>query len=810
MKRPFVPIAISLILGISFARMWAIPFSWASAAGLLCLIPVLLFSKQKIISRAFLCISVALIGVISYGKFNAIPVDHISRFNSREERTVMVRGTIIDDPVISTTFYSTRRTSFVLEVNGLKGASGFQRASGLVKVDMYKDEKGFGYGDEVVLEGILSPPAGLRNPGLFDYSEYLKNKRIYSVLKVKRSSAAHRLGEDTMDPVRRLAYRVRRWIEGYLDARLERRESGFLKALIVGDRSGLDERTEEDFVKTGTVHILAVSGQNVGFVAGIFLFIFSIFKVPKRLNLALATGAVIFYSFVAGGAPPVARAAITFSIFAAGYLFERESDILNSLAIAAVLILIFNPNELFDPSFQLSFISLAGIILLTPKIEGVLMRPGRPARRASRFYSARVFIIRSVVISIAAWIAIAPVVSFYFNITSPIAVVANIVIVPLVFVIFALSMVFLGFGLIPGLPAAYLSAAMSITEKALFFINGVFAKAPFAYFRTPAPTPYFCIVYYAFFIVLFLSPAVINAGRRPVRRRDILAVILVILNVMVWKDLLPRQKEILEMTFFDAGQGDSTLIELPRGGVFLVDGGSGGEEKFDIGKRVIAPYLWNKKIRRIDAIVVSHLHEDHLGGIIYLMQNFKVGCVIDNGAVPERDKWLYLRYAEIVKAKRIPRVIVGSGDEIDLPGPVRIFVLNPKKEKAVFDSNDNSIVLKIVYGASSVLLCGDVTEKGISDLVSYGDLLRSDILKVPHHAGFPGSENIFRIFFKAVSPGVAIISVGNSVKFKERLNSTVDILTHLGSRCYITKQGGAIRAIINEGGFKIGHFGEEN
>lgn len=798
MKRPLVYPAASLCFGILFSHLLKFPITYLFVANLAFLILAIFHLKNKTLSHVNLYIAVFFLGALFYRNSNILPVNHISKLVSEDETKIFLRGVIIDDPIISETFYNTDRISFVLNANSVKEDSAWKKTTGLVRVDVYKNRRNFNFGDEVILEGLISRVHGLRNPGIFDYSRYMAVKNIYSALKVKENNFVETVGINSSNPVKKSAYSLRHKIRSLLDAYFDEPFNGFLKAILIGDRSDLKYSLKDDFVKTGTVHILAISGLHVGLIASIFLFVFAFLKVPKKANLILTMVLLVFYSFAAGSNPPILRAVIIFFVFVAGYLINRETDILNSLSIAAILILLWNPKELFDPSFQLSFASVASIVVFAPKIDSVF-KIGAVKGSFSVPTRIRLYILKSVSISIAAWLGVWPFVSYYFNIASPIAIIANIIIIPFLFVVMAASLLFLFISAFSNFFTAYLAKAISIIQEALFFINHSLSILPFSYFRTAAPSIIFSALYYSLLSLFVFT----------IRKKYIFIAILLFLNVVIWKDTVVGYKgKFLKITFFDVGQGDSILIEFPKKGNILIDGGSGGEEeKFDIGRSVIAPYLWNSSIKRLDAIIVTHFHEDHLGGILYLLKNFDVGCVMDNGAKSSSDDKLYGEYKKVIREKRIRHIAIGEGDEIGPIDHIRLYVLNPEKKDEISDSNDNSIVLKLVYENKKILFCGDITDKTMECLSSsYGEFLKSDILKIPHHGSFVGKEGTVKNFLKRISPEVSIISVGRRSRFKAQLEKVINIITSLNSDSYNTRDNGAIRIFIGPNSFKVAPF----
>ncbi|MBI5143994.1 MAG: DNA internalization-related competence protein ComEC/Rec2 [Candidatus Omnitrophica bacterium] len=806
-KRPIVYLAIPLCLGIFTATLFKIPLVYPFILSSSLLILALSFLKKNIVSHVTLYLAIFFLGVFLFKNSDILEADHISRFTPEDEKKVFLRGAVVDDPIISTPFYKSEKTAFVLNAHSFKEDSVWKRATGLVKVDVYRNtmRKGnLGFGDEVILEGLISRPNSLRNPGQFDYSKYLEIKNIHSVLKVKDGSFIKPVGIASSNPVKKAAYNIRHRIRNSIDEYFNAPFNGFLKAILIGDRSTLKTALKEDFVKTGTVHILAISGLHVGLIAGLFLFLFGLLRIPLKPKLALTAVLVIFYSFIAGSSPPIVRSAIMFSIFVLGYLLNREADILNSLAAAMFLILLWNPKELFDPSFQLSFASIASIVIFAPKIDGIfgLNAP----MRYSSVGRIRAYLLKSVSVSIAAWLGVWPLIAFYFNIISPVAIIANIIAIPALFVMMAVSFLFIFVREISNYLAQYPASVLYIIQKILFFINHRLSGLPLSHFRIASPSVELTLLYYALISLLILPIATTIRGIK-IHRKHLLMVILLLFNISIWRHVINLESEFLKVTFLDVGQGDSILLELPKRGAILIDGGSGGEEeKFDIGRAVIAPYLWNNGIYRLDAIIATHFHEDHLGGIPYILKNFDVGCIIDNGTATAPDNRLYNRYKRIINGKGIRHLIVGEGDEVRFSNDVRLFILNPVKDCDLVDSNDNSIVVKLVYKGKSVLFCGDITDKAMKRLASYGGFLKSDILKVPHHGGRLGDSDTVGNFFKKVSPEISIISVGRKNRFKAPSDNTLKIITSLSSVSYTTKYNGAIILLIDGRAFKAEAF----
>lgn len=782
-KRPMLYIAASFCVGISLSRLLDIPFLYLAAASLIFILLSLPFLKRKIISHIFLYLALASFGYAYQQNYNTLPINHISNFISDGGRAASIRGVVSDEPVKAKAFYGKERTALTLKVSGLSYGVLSLDSTGLVRITLYSEngDLPIGLGDEIVVSGRLSKPLSYKNAGIFDYSDYLKIKGIHAVMTVKDPGSIRIVDKARLNFIRLKSFLLREKINGAITRYTDSSSSPFLRAILTGSRSGMDDAVMEDFIKTGTVHVIAISGLNIVLIAGIFIFLLRLFGIRKKLNLIITSALLVFYCFVAGASPPVIRATMMFIIVSLGYVISRESDIINSVSTAAFAMLIINPNELFDPSFQLSFLSILGIVLFSGRIESMLGGGSN-------------YIVKGMAVSIAAILFVWPLVARYFNIISPIAIMANLVIVPALFLITVVSFILLGLSFL-GLDtiAVYIGYLLSALVHITFYINHIFAQIPFSFIRIGSPSILFLSLYYVFTpLLLFLK-----------RKRQLFIIILIAANIAIWKDVFSHNSNELKITFIDVGRGDSILLEFPDGKSMLIDAGPGGiEGLFDAGRSIVAPFLWNKGIKKIDALLITHFHSDHMGGALYLLDNFDVGCAMDAGAAPGSEMRLYNKYRKIIFKKNFRRLKIAQGDEILGYAGVRIFILNPPEDKPVSDANNGSIALRLEYRNFSALFCADIGSRAMENMFKYGRLLRSDILKIPHHGGSVGDKVIARNFFENVSASVFIISSGDIFNSEPFL---FQHLNHPGSALYNTREDGAIEVVTDGISFKVAH-----
>jgi competence protein ComEC len=471
------------------------------------------------------------------------------------------------------------------------------------------------------------------------------------------------------------------------------------------------------------------------------------------------------------------------AVFLASYLFERERDGINTLALAALVILIITPTSLLDISFQLSFTAVFAILYVTDNVDFAC-----ELRQGQRTICKRLALF--LLVSASAILGTFPVTLYYFNQVSLIGILTNCFMVPVIgFVVVPLGLLGILF-----LPLSATVAMCSMKGGVTILEYGVsmavfFSMWPFAAFRTFTPTLFEIALYYT------LAWTLLNWGRtRRAKPIFVGLAFIVIADVSYWACQRYGGNE-LRMTVIDVGQGSSSLMELPGGPCVLVDGGGFYNNRFDVGLRIVGPFLWKKKIGTVDILVLSHPDPDHLNGLLFIAQHFNVREVWMN--LERANTQPYRDFLDIISRKGIrvvgpkdllrPRVINGVRFQALYP-PVNF--LDRKSRESWRTPNNNSLVLKVSFHDVSFLLPGDIEAEAERELCALDcQTLKCDVLLVPHHGSRSSSTPQF---LKCVDPDVAVVSSGQNNRFGFPHSSVLKRYQRLGCRVFRTNQHGAI------------------
>lgn len=654
------------------------------------------------------------------------------------------------------------------------------------------------YGQRIEVVARVRRPHNFNNPGAFDYAAYLARRNIFWTASMARNA------QPTILPGR-CGSRLMAGIFALRTAALDRidrlyagndYEVGMTQAVLIGETARLERVWTDDFRRTGTFHALVISGVHVTVLAAVLLFLLRWIPISELSALAVTAAAAWLYALVSGFSAPVVRAAGGFTLYTLARACFRRARVMNLLAAVALAYLAWDPAQIFETSFQLSFLAVAAIgALAAPLLESTaspyarglrgIANPdldphidshgdpqvvqlrvelrlaaetlwlwtGLPMRWAQEFLSLSLrslfFAFEMVVISATVQIGLALPMAEYFHRVSFTGLSANLLIVPAMNAVVPLGFlaIFSGWHWTGSLTGALLRFSARVA--------GWHANLEPAW-RVPDP-PLWLV--FAFAAALVACAVFI---RRKRFRWPAIAAVLGLFVLLLWQPWLrPQQPGMLELTAIDVGQGDSLLVVLPRGETILIDGGGrlvyGRQRKsnLDIGEDVVSPYLWGRGIRRIDVMIATHSHQDHIGGLAALMANFRPK-ELWTGANPPLELLAQARRLGIPSYQKHP------AGRIELSG-AKVEVLAPADDYfARSVGNNDSLVLRITYGSRSFLLTGDMERAIESQLLAGGFDLHADVLKVGHHGSRTSTT---QAFLDAVSPSVALISAGYENSF---------------------------------------------
>lgn len=805
--------------GIALAALLPLPFAWLVIllAATLALLMFLL-TRPPGAAALLACMAVSLItGHMSMQNVIEPSFDpgDISRYDGRGK--VTVEGVVIESPNV--TF---DRTEILLEAASVRAFHGTEAVRGRVLLVMKDQVDTFKYGDFIRVQAKLAIPKGYQNPGAFDYARYLRLKgvRLQGFVDHPSSIVLIRERQESAFPQGIEAFRDR--LKRVIRRAAEAPESGILEALVVGERGGIPTDIQEKFNRTGTVHILSISGLHISIIALVSLCLirfllkhseylllrFSLIKVAALLSLV----PIFFYAFVAGMSIPTVRSVIMVVSFLVAVLIGRPRELLNALGLAAFLILLFSPASLFDISFQLSFMAVFSILYLTPKFTGSLHRPededeegkGSKWRAWPKKWLASLILFLSV--SLAATLGTAPLVALYFNRLSLVALPANLVIVPLLgFVVLITGLAAMVVSCVSEAAASFLFHGASLVVRPSLAILDWMDRIPNASVIVTTPGPHEIIAFYLLFGVLaygfslwretgFKRPLVKLLGHH--RGISFLALFLILFFFAdaIFLGVKTRNEDRLRVTFLDVGHGNATLVEFPGGRRMLVDGGGSYDGRFDLGRHVVAPFLWKMRIKRIDTVVLSHPHPDHLNGLLFILNHFDVEELWTNGEKP--DDPIFESFMKTAVEKKITTKIVNARSEPLLENGVRLKILNPHGQitgrrplLSDRESNNSSLVLKLSFREVGILLGGDIADEAETVLVQSGANLRSHVLLVPHHGL---RHSCSAPFLKLVKPSYAVVSARETPFLRAPHPEVLQRLESAGARIFRTDHHGAV------------------
>jgi competence protein ComEC len=765
------------------------------------LIPFLPNSRKTLIV-AGLCLLALLGGGLRFPSSLPSADEHSLCFYN-DTGIVEIQGMVSEEPDIRDKYCLLTFSASEIIINGERE----EEVSGtaLIRVPRYP---AYYYGDVLKVTGKLETPSQSED---FDYKSYLARQGIYSVIDYPGVGLLDR-GQG-LKPLQWI-YSLRERLSASLARALPEPQGSLAQAILLGLRGNIPDTLYEAFSRTGTAHLLAISGLHISIIIAMLLSLGTlVFGRQRSLYIWLTLALTWLYALLAGMHPPIIRATIMGSLFLIAEYLGRQGSGIIALAFAAAVMVGIQPGLLWTVSFQLSFLAMAGLVLLFPYFQawgrkGVTSLFGARERIAA----AGGMITDGFAATLAAIVAVGPLIAYNFGVVPLVALPATFFSLPALPFIIVTSALVAFVGLVASVVAQILGWLAWLFLSYLVFLVQGFDALPYSSLDVTIISTWHVWGYYVILagVIAFLNyrnqladfSSRLSSGIKKVAEGipkprfgfspKWLVLPLLIVAILVWSVALTTPDDNLHVSFLDVGQGDAILIQTPNGQDILIDGGPDPQKiNLELSKKL--PF-WD---RTIDLVVCTQPHADHVTGLVEVLQRYKVKQVLEPGVSYHSS--IYQEWCNFVEDKGIEYNIARTGQEIDLGSGIEMEVLNPPEGLWDGTSNDvdnNGVVLRLSWGKVSFLFTADIREEAEFELIGHRANLRSTVLKVAHH----GSETSTTWqFLAAVDPEVAMICVGANNTFGHPDSEVLErLIDRLGEgNVYRTDEDGTIELITD-------------
>jgi len=785
-KYPLVSISFCLIIGIiSGQNLISFPYSlWLTILFFLLSLFSYLIKRTKVLN-IFLVFALISAAILRYHiAADLFPNDHI--INKKINKISRFEGMVIDYQ-----YRKDHRNKYMVKIEKIFYQNSEQNTTGRILLYTKKISQKFTYGDRIQVNVLLQRPSGKRNPGQFDYRNYLYNQNIFYIAQISNSDSIRLLkGKGGNWLIQHVIIPLRMYCQKSFNKFFEEETTGLLMALILGEKQELDQRVIENFKKVGVVHVLAISGLHVGFIITFIFSLLSLLRLSYHSKIWGLVIVLIIYIILVRFKTPVIRASMMAILYLVGQSLERKTTTYNIIFAAMTMILLFNPRELFNPGFHFSFMAVFSIIYGYDKLNHLLPLNGYIEERIKKnrwLTYLRKWIWMPFLVSLAAVLGTSPLTLYYYGLFPVFALIANLIVIPLTGIIVFLSLFLLFIGGLSDVLAGGIAMMIQFVNHGLQLFVESIANLSNAFILTAIPTLTQIIIMYL--LIIFGVNIKTNL-------RIFSWIIFSLLIVFVISTRSGRQPD-LQIAFLDVGQGDAAFLRFPNQKTILIDAGNRSFQ-WDQGEKTILPFLQSVNALHINYLVGSHAHNDHIGGFLALVNAISIDTLVLSGY--QFNSKLYTSLLAAVNKKNIPVKTVCRGDVLSPDPSCRVYVLHPDSNHIRSENfngaecNNSSVVLKVTYGVNSILFTGDLEESGEEPLLTYDDFLESEIIKIGHHGS---STSTSESFIDKVNPILALVSVAKKNKFKHPSPGTLKRLKKYGIKTYQTSQEGALILTIS-------------
>ena len=812
-RLPAVTVAVSAAMGIGVDRWlsWPVPFwlllggvawfawvLWHVFAGRVAAVvrqhPVTAWLDVGCVLMAVAC----LFGGWHHLWWSTVGPTEVARYARDQLQPVKLRARIAERPVgipghdylIPTDREPPLRHVCVVDCLSLESARGSIPVTGLARLDVTGDLVALGVGDVVEIVGEFGRPRAPSNPGGFDHRAFLRSLGVHTSIKCSEGEDV-RLIEPGRAFWRRWHGSLRTSAEKLLSRHLSKETAPVGIAMLLGTRTAIPEELRNAFTESGTMHILAISGANVGILAGLLWGMARVLRLQRRGTALFILAGVGAYSFLADAQPPVLRAVLMVVAVVSGQAWHRCGPLANGLSLAVIGLLIWNPTHLFDTGAQLSFLAVAAL-LWAPTLRMEWTTPAQrpdPLEELERSVSlsARVrgWCVKqlqySALLLAAVWIFTLPLTVARFHLVSPIGFLANLLLGPLSVAVLWAGYLLLTLGLAFPLAGKIFGPLFDWGLWLMIRLVETAAGVAGGHLYLPGPGDGWVAVFYLLLIpVLFGVP---GGWARRLGWRAILVWCVVGLGHSLW----PRHEEELRCTFLSVGHGLGVLVEFPGGSSLVYD--LGQMHNGQAARLTLQNALWERGRAQVDALVISHADGDHFNGIPGLARRIGIGQAIVHSSfldVPEMRATV-----DDLARDQVPLRIAWQGDHLELDKQARVQVLHPPRGTRYSSDNASSLVLLIEYCGRRILLTGDIEERGLQALLRQAPV-DCEVLLAPHHGSRLANPQALANWAR---PRVVVVSGGHR-------DGRGGLHRVYGDECHVlsTHDHGAITCVITRDG----------
>ena len=808
MRRPLLVVTVGYIIGI----IWGLYCKCSIALLYATIIPIYYFMSRiysfksknkfrlfslkrysryiKIFIKSEVILTLIIISIIS----NFIVIRQNNKYNNLycKEKDIVLTGIIVSNPI-----EKEYKRVYKIKVESLNNNLKYKNTYLLLNI---KNNSNIclEYGEKVVLKGTFVEPKTKRNYKGFDYKSFLKTKKIYGTVNVSKVDV---VDQNCLNLIYSLSNKIFLDIKNKIQSTFPDKTNNLVLGIMLGYTDELDEDIIQSFRNSNMAHILAVSGMHISYIT---LGLINICNpiIGKRKSRIIIIFVLIAYMIITGFSPSVVRASIMGSIMLFSKIVHRKNDIWNQMALSLLCILLYNPFLITSLNVLLSYGGTIGIVLFNKTIISLLEKIKiKDKKYKYRINKKMLNLIRyfkeTIAMSISVQIIIIPIVIVYFNKISFSFLVTSVFISIIIGPIIVLGFIAIIASFVSVNILKIVSFLLIPNLQILELLSKIGEKLAFSKIYVATPSFFEIIAFYVFIFSLnfvhkiysIKNPTLFEYRVRNIislikyrikqNKKKYVSLMLILCSFIFLINLFPHN---LTIHFIDVGQGDSTLIITPMKQSIIIDGGGSLDENYDVGKSTLLPYLLNRKITKLDYIIISHFDQDHVGGLFTIMEELQVKKVIISKQGEDSEN--FQKFKKIVNEKKIKVIVVGKGKKIKIEKNLYIDILWPDNAKLISENilNNNSIVCKLYYDNFSMLFTGDIEEIAENQILeSYKDkvqILNSTILKVGHHGSKTSST---QEFLDVVKPKIALIGVGENNTFG---HPNDDVLERLKSLRY--------------------------